>query len=536
MDENANTQEAYRSNFPEKPQMKYFSMSTADTFFLVVMLMFFLLAKDHGGRVTSMGVVVFTATCLYRNDNDRLYRLAFQTVQNMWIRFVWKGILWESNTSKPKKFRWMRPPPLAIPLKVRYISADGTEIGIIQNLKKRTFSIVIVGDGSPIAALDLRDQFAAHSQFAEVIKRGAATIKGHAFGMSFLFSRGPVNVPALARVYAQNLTKAVLFPETVDVPFELMDIPREEWAGLSPERLGLPIEEWPADVARSVRVSGIHKVVVGELLNTTDTHGGDVVMSCVCTIREEGRLKAAVKGRGKGLKKTEVGRLPLLQLAQTVADGLKNCGVVSPRVLDKEGIHRYLRASWDIAQSGGYHKMLSSGAAGQNELHWPQEKVKVTNNSLLTDGTYHAVIRITGNPGFVSPNFFRQVFGIDVPWLAIALVNETASSRADYEILDRMITVSGAFSEGSGAIHKGPRARQRDQARVNHQERIFRDSFRSDFSILVGIGATDPDELEDKVDEVIRSLYGAGIRASRVKGPCRQLTAALTAKTGVSML
>ena len=47
MDENANTQEAYRSNFPEKPQMKYLNMSTMDTFFLLVMLMFFLFSVGY---------------------------------------------------------------------------------------------------------------------------------------------------------------------------------------------------------------------------------------------------------------------------------------------------------------------------------------------------------------------------------------------------------------------------------------------------------------------------------------------------------
>jgi hypothetical protein len=153
-----------------------------------------------------------------------------------------------------------------------------------------------------------------------------------------------------------------------------------------------------------------------------------------------------------------------------------------------------------------------------------------------TDGTHHSVIRITGVPKLLAPNYLRQVFGVDVSYLSVALVTETSGSRGEVRRLDWAKAMSGHMKEQMGIVYESHASQQRARARSDRQERIAQAGFRAEFAIFIAVSAGDSDSREEDVQEVISRLRAIGIDASLVKGECYQVPELFTAITGVDNL
>ena len=267
-----------------------------------------------------------------------------------------------------------------------------------------------------------------------------------------------------------------------------------------------------------------------------ETYSGEVRMAAVLTIRREGLLAGLKKGGS--LATDEINRLPIAKVARTAIDGFSANGVAEVRALDFAGVHAYIHGALDVANAGSYYSrqddptdnVYDSGFPG------PEHEILAFKDHCITDDTWHSVIKLTRCPAASLPNYFHQLHATNVRWPAVTLVGDAVGSGFEYTLLDRIIPLKESLDESLGVVHKGPRGRERDEGLVTRQDEIYRSRIKMTYSILVGISQTSLRSLEDDVSEAINLARSLGLGPRRIKGPSKQVSAILTASTGVNLM
>ena len=537
-------EEAYRINNPERPSLRFFPLQHADWWFVIFMVGIAAWANHFFGRAGLTTALILTVFLLFPNYDDRYWRVFVSKSVDLWIRKYHHGKLWRPGIlSGPAWQFWRKPPELQLP-KVWYFSTGVKEIPemcITQNPADGSFSFVVVGDGSPLASYDLHGQHAGHGRFAELVSRAAATVQGMPFSASYHFRRRPLNTLEIAGHYHETLHPEVLYPGSINPPAELQHIPWEQWADQDEAELG-PLTQWSPELREAIRCARLHRVMVDELLTTYSQPdvGAEPTMAMVCTVKPTGVIHDAARGRR--VQRSMIRRHLLIQLAETILDGLQTCEVRNPRLMTVDEMHDYIRGGWDVASIAEYQLEVATAHGSmdkplpERDLHWPQKEITVYNKYLSTDGTLHTVLRLTSLPSYLPPFYLRKIFAAPVPWLTVSVPVDTASSMREVTMLDRGINVLDAFKDGSRRVRQTRKQRKRRESLEDREERIYEARFKSDFTILIATSGLTLEDLEINVEKVKRHLKQMGIGCKEVKGESRQLPALLSATTGINMM
>jgi len=355
-------------------------------------------------------------------------------------------------------------------------------------------------------------QFQIMERFADGIRKLSSLQRG-SVGVSFVFRRRPADTVKLENIY-----RGILHPEV------------RELRGRD-----------TAEDIRNLRLSTIANETVAKARQVA----GEVTMAVVVTVPQQELLRKVRSKRRKGklemLPPAALRRLGINRLAQVTVEVLDNCGINDPRVLGVREVHQYLHDAWeaDIDHCNEYRRWLADAPTdevGESFRHSPGD-ITVGKDHCVTDGTYHSVIRITGGPHRESDNFFSQLHAANVPWLTVTLLGKVTRSNLEYSWLDRLIPMRDAFRrEALGIVYEGPKARKKAEDIVRRQEIIFERRVSERFNILLVVTHTDPEELADGVEEVLRTARAMGLDAEQVFGECRQVPVHWSATTGVDML
>jgi hypothetical protein len=501
------------TDIPERLRAVFFPFNRADWLWSVAALSVLLTVDPIYGRPAALGVFLAWTLWMWNHPYGRSYELLGQRFQNGWIKWVKKGVILSPDPGTRRLDRlWEHPPP--IPLGIQGIG----EVGVLHNSRDGTDSIVVTGTGSGLASLPLPMQYQVLDRLAEGIRKLSALERG-TVGLSFVFRRGPADLERIESIY-----EGILHPDVRK--------PMAEHASNG--------SRTPADI-RNLRLKSISEETMGKIRQ----YSGDVTMAVVLTVSQQETLRkvrsSRKRGKGERLAPEALRRLVVNKLGRMAVEVLTSCNIEDPKVLNVREAHKFLHDVWeaDVDRSNDYRRWLASSSTeeiGLSQLHSPTEIV-VDKDHSTTDGTHHAIVRITGSPPKESDDFFPQLHAADVPWLTVTLLGRVVKSNREYAILDRLIPMRSEFRSGVlGVVHEGPKARKKAEDIARRQELIFESRVSQHYNILVVVSNTDLQELQDGVEEVLRTARTMGLDAEVVQGEYRQVPAHWSAATGVNML
>jgi hypothetical protein len=520
-------EEGYRQAFPTKTDMRYFPRTKLDIIFCLGYLPVILMAKVVGGSLLMILVMFLGIFLLVENQQNRLYSEPGSILRDFRITMR-KNILWSVADSR-RRHHTLMP----------FVAGVLGEYGFIFVPDTGEVSLLVSGEGSDTSSKDLSGQYRDHSAHAELTVDVSNTAGNASVAVSSVFRRGPLDVPRMESMFRANLHPGVLAPHMVyGVPTELEGIPPAKWATLDESELGIPRSEWSNHLKTVLRHARRRQALIGELPDVNRRFAGDVDMVYLVTMVDAKLSKKAQEAQKRGqvtrLTREDVERLPVEEVRSALEDGMENIGVISPMTLSGDDVRRYIRAGWDVADAGEYHRQLERGI-DDDSLHWPQREISVTRKSIITDGTHHAVLKIVGTAGYPTPADMRPIYAVPVPWVSVAVVAETKSSAGEVKIWDRLLQISEAASEGFGIVRESRSTRDRRQELDSRTERIHRAKFKTDFVIYLRISATSAEELEKHIKNSRKWLRKLGMRSVRIRKKSAQLRYFLTASTGVNL-
>lgn len=501
---------------PEKIEQNFRNWNATDRIlnlgFVGIGILSWMMLTDYGAFGV-VGTVLLWYGIMYRSRYGRTYQVFGQWVRTQWIIWALGGVLWlaepDLDSSKLRGVLRRAPPHQLIVDRV-------ATIGLVHDSKRRTDSIVVEAAGSNISSLDLAVMFEAQLAIADVI-RTVASLQGVRVGVSWVFRRRPLNQPALQDMYIRNIHPAVWAPEALDKP-------ESDWTAFDRRMMSLR----KLTIARIDMVSAV---------------ANDVVMAAVFTLQREGALREAEKDQV--ISESAVTRLSIIRAAETAINGLARCGVANLRVLDAAEVHSYLRGAWDVTDSHAYNEDMAQmeaeepGQGVETSLYWPQERIVVPRKGpskhkvIQVDNTHHAVLQITQIPPKRLPTYFRRLFGINVPYMSVAMVGQAVKGAGEYWFLDKYKPLRDEVESKLGIIWKGPKARKRDEALELRMEEIFESVYGQDVNILIGLAHVSEQEVEDSVHEAFRVINSSNMRAARIEGESRLMGAVMAANTGI---
>ena len=492
---------------PERLRASILPFSRADVIVTTIAVSSATAVSPIYGRPAALGVLFLWVMAMWSHAYGRTYELIGQKFQSLWIKWVRRGVILNSSAHQSwLDHVWERQPP--VPLGIQGIG----EIGVLHDSKAGTDSIVVVGTGSALSSLPMAVQHQIMERFADGIRKLTSLQRG-SVGVSFVFRRRPADTVRLENIY-----QGILHPEV------------RELQGRN-----------TAEDIRNQRLNAIAFETVAKARQVA----GEVTMAVVVTVPQQELLRKVRNKRRKGklemVPPAALRRLGINRLAQVAVEVLASCDINDPRVLGVREVHKYLHDAWeaDSERCNEYRRWLADAPAdevGESFRHSPGDII-VGKDHCVTDGSYHSVIRVTGGPGRETDDFFSQLHAANVPWLTVTLLGKVTRSNMEYSWLDRLIPMRDSFRrEALGIVYEGPKARKKAEDIVRRQEVIFERRVSERFNILLVVTHTDPEELADGVEEVLRTARTMGLDAEQVFGECRQVPAHWSATTGVDML
>jgi hypothetical protein len=488
---------------PDELKRNFMSFTRMDVIAAAMLALIAVVVLGVYGKLFGLIAACICAAFMYRfSAKGRLYYVVGLRFRSTWIKRVQKNVIWVGPDLKPVRRQILRRPP-PIPLKLTRVG----DIAAVHFVGHQSDALVVTGSGSPIASLNLLQQLGAHGELAQAFKRTAhvaSTTASAPIGVSFMFRRRPVNLVALSTMLNENV-----YPDLLEEIAEPMTDHEKRMARVGP--------------------------VLDELIDMCDESGGDITMASIWTIGREGAIETAVK-RG-GLPRKSIKRLLVAKVAQAAIEGLEACGVEDVKALDFVGLQEFMRAAWDVKNLDSYQEEVFFNPPGEiSELHWPQSRIQIFNDCCLIDGTYHSVVRIQGCPALQLPSYMRELFAADTPWLTVTLVGETVDSTREEIFLNRIIPLTEEFNNQRGIVHKSSRKEARERQRKEREEEIYLSRHGQAYNLLIAVSHPDKEELENGVDQVLRTCRAIDLSVARIVGEAWQLAAFWSATTGINML
>lgn len=521
-----NDEEAYRQASPTSTSRRYMPQNKTDLFFCFGSVATIILGKMLFGSIMMILLLALFCFMMMVSQQGRFYTDLANICRDVKLTIRQGNILFRSNDVKRKR--------IVMPI----VAGQMGPTGFIFVPSTGEISQIIVGAGSDTSSKDLSGQFSDHASYAELVVDTSNTAESSAVSISSIFRRRPLDKPQMETMLRSNLHPGVLAPHLdQEVPELLRTFAPNQWADLTADDIGVPREEWPAEVRRAIRRARQHRVF-DELIGVSSKFGGEVDMAYILTM-VDGKLRdraeeARKSGEQTVLKKSDVERLEIEAARQALLDGMVNSGVSNPRTLDYSQVRRFIRAGWDIVHAGDYHSMLEEG--NDNDLlHWPQKEISVTDKSLITDGTHHSVLKVINMPAYPTPADLRPIFAVNVPWLTVACVTETSSSAVEVRMSDKLMGMVDAFSEGYGRNSQSRTSRDRKEEINNRTERIHSAKFRTDYVVYMCVSASSADELDKYCKQARRQLKKFGMKSVRIRRKTAQLPYFLASTTGINL-
>lgn len=510
---------------PRSLSYQFLKLSDADFKMLAILgCIGFILIQLLGflGFVIGVAILVWL---MWPCSWSRRYYTFGEWVYGLWIRYMLKDVLWEDwltagLTDSPKRDRLRRKTPF--PLRVDKVH----QVGLIHNRRSDTDSILISGSGSDIAALSIRDQYDRQMQIAETIKK-VAGYKGLTAEIGFVIRRRPYDIVEFDISSDHNVSPDILVPASAELVHT---------SGMNPEQLYKQGRIGKEELRRA----RLNEILVQSRAEV-QTHGHNVAMITVITIKRDNRLRSAARKKGaKLLAPKETYSLKIVQLAEEACVFLEQASVRETQILDKQECEDYVRETWDVAGLDDYRKARIYGTdAGTDDepLHYPQIRIRTGHNSCVFDQTHHAIIRISKLPKEIEPNLMPRLFSDPaVRWLSRSLVSETGTGDAEYRLLGTFTALYENILAGFGIVRYGPKTVKQQTALEDRRQEISDQEHAEYFNIYLAAANQDPEALEQDIDQLFRAVNGIGARAERVTGRSRQIAAAITANTGIALL
>ncbi len=390
------------------------------------------------------------------------------------------------------KHRNRRPP---FPFGLRQVLTDEFDMGVVYNPVARNHTVVIVGKGWDIAALDYPAQASALKALAGVVERAASGPVST--GTSWIFRRRP---PKMTEVWEQS--RRMFYPGLLRD-----DTGRYQLPAVSPF---LP------EVRRLLSQEAL------QLFDIESQTTADVTMAAVLTMEESSIFELR---RRALLTVTDVRRDPLVKLATNMRDGLSNCGI-DAEILDYNQLWAYVHDAWSL-----------DAVTGDTELDpWPVREVRASHERLYTDSVEHAVLKLHGQPEIVWPHFFSELGSIP-GWTARTLCGEMVSARKEDLFLSRAIPLRAALDDVLGRDYKTPGDLRRIAEAKDWHEQVAESRFTQHANALFCVsGREGTTEVVETLDLLRMTALGMGLKFKLIKGAAYQVPAFLSATTGINLL
>lgn len=512
---------------PAKVSWRLFDMSGSDATFVFCAIAVTLTTFV----VHAPGIVKIVVPCVFgvlfcRFDMGRGYQLVAHALQNARITVVKRGVLWQAprqshNATQRRARLPKRPPPIR--LGISGAVTRGGMLGLISQPDKKTDNFVVVGHGSNIASQEVQAQSNSLQAFAETIKRVASEVP-FPIGVSYVFTRRPMDYTAQNRYITENYDGAITVPEALLKP-------REQWSRVDELNMAVNAHQ-------------------GELLTMSRVASSDVTMAAVVTVKRHPKWRKAAKTGKLPIK--DIDQSPVAQMARSFATDLLGLDVSGARVLNYCDTSDYVHRAWDVVRREQYDAARRNGgipttddrlAMKRNKVisdmyTFPAEHIMAWRDGCVMDGTFHSTIRFTACPELALPTFFMKLRDQRIRWSSITLCGETLSGRRESIQLTYGISLVRAFDQARSRTYRTPAEQERRSSlEERHVQQHKTGSVLQLYNILVSVSADSREQLDmerSRMLAVCRSMKG--VKAKVVHGARWQIPALLSATTGVNHL
>lgn len=500
----------YQTENPHETTGRFtrFSRST-DKMLLAVIIAITLLVWQMTTMLVAVMVGIVLLLPLYQGDLGRLYRLVIRRFSNKRIQQQ-DNVIWQRESRRGRKFQG-----LSRPWKNPLRSIGVGTLGVLHDGPGQSDTVVITGEGSDMAALNLREQVQAHYLFADAMKR-AASVRRHAVGMSLLFMRRPADILKYRQIEEHTVHPEVAIPEAL-----FKD--EAEWTEHDHRMMALAMIQAEDEELRQQVAC-----------NTT--------MAVSLTVRHDAAFSSALKQ--EWMSRRKVSRLVLSRIASNAVRGLQTFGAKGLRVLSDEGIEDFIREGWDVVGTNEYRieaairreRKAAGEKVSSDPIYWPSERILAFNDHLIMDDTYHTVYRMTANKRLLTIGEMRRLCAVDIPWVTITLVGEAVNSTGQYRMFNFMLNLLDDTKEVFGIGARGPRADRIGNERKQRLADMDSSGYTQAYNIVAVVSAPSYDQLVEWGNAMHDYADYLQLKPEQIIGEDFQLPAVFSGLTGINML
>lgn len=454
--------------------------------------------------LTILGPILLVG--LWRVSYGRIHKVLREELRDLWFLHVQKGEL---------RGRFFN-------LNIESIDTEMMRLGVLFDPDKNTDNIVIEGEGSPAAALDLAEQFDHTANIGTAVNHVNAEVP-FPIVVSWTQRKRPVDMmPDFAYLMSNvhpDVATFLLDEEADSIPDEGLD--------------------------RQARVDRRLADNIATVMDVQEATARDVTMSAVLSVRRP-------KWDTKRLTDRELYRMPVARIARMLVGDLENLGIQGAKELDLTGISKFVRTAWDILHIRDYHDDRADGTIPATDAkleidkdgnvlsslqHWPRGEVRAGRNYLYINGTYHRTILITRLPPDAGPNDFDGLKSVKDGYSAITLLGETMSGERDSWILTRAISIRRAFKDWQNHVYETPEEEEARRAQEEEHRELYRGGNVLQLSnILIVVSDTSLEAVQETQETYEAIFRQMGLKGKVVRGGVRQVRAFLSGVLGVSKL
>jgi hypothetical protein len=492
--------------------MRFLRLSTSDkiwtaSYAFIAGLVFLLLSSQGVSSLVGAALVVLWMLSMLTpetNQDERIYQMPLSFIQDA-LMSLQKDI-WSQSKKEPRGKRAIKP----FPLEVREFG----DVGLVYNQIKRTYSMIITSEGSPISSMSMLGQYAAVQSLASLVTKAAATA-----------GRGGLKIAMGLRARPQD---PWLVPNTLNEVADINVILPSALATHKPE------SEWTNDDKRAIFLNKI----LESYADIVDL-SASVEMILVVTVKDTDEFRRAFK-EGVIYDK-EMRNQSITRIRNVIIPYLERL-IGDVTVLDGEGAEKYLRKAWDVVTLNDYYLMAqkrlmgTADAEGTLTQYLPASHIKAYPDCVEIDGTFATTLKITSFPfEEVYAHRVQEVYDSMARWSSTSVIGETLHSGREYNILNGLTGLTTDAADRFGVIRSGPRAERRDEERIGRLREMDNAVYNQDFVPVVAVLAGSREELMEEYGLEADRLTAAGYSHIRVLGRSKQLPSFLTATTLIDL-
>lgn len=456
-----------------------------------------------------------------RMPPGRVYMAVFDSICNLWIRYVRRGKYWRPSKKQPH-FPGLVEDLIAIDLEERE-----EPIGLIRPDKGSGLAVLIIGDGWAPAARDSEEQVASLKGVARKQR-----VLGSDVGLSSVLHSRDSN-PWPVRDFQDEALQPFVFKPPFD---HEVDDPMKPHITKELQRRSRFLHNVITSGARNR--DHVRNPIAAEVVYIRGND--DLIRQATSTKR---RKKKGKQDETEPFDHRRFSRSPIVRAARLSAQQWAASGLRNARIASHKQTVEFLRATSAHTLAEFYDEEHAGLTVKDSYMGYlPQFEVTVKKEFIKVDNAYVAILKATAQAAEVTPTTYRKVRSVlddkGLPMsMTFAKVGVNVSVWLEQSWLNRWLALQDTITEAFMASgRRSTSYRLRKQEEEEREESLGKGGKHThDYMVIAAVFTPDVMTMEDSLACLHDAFVEAGLEPYNIEGE-RQILRAWKSLIGVNRM